>query len=759
MKHKLHLSVLIVFFVSLFFFSRAEAQSPLGTGFTYQGYLAIDGVPVGGNCDFQFSLWDALSSGAQVGSTVSKDSVLVTDGVFSVMLDFGAEFDGETRWLEAAVRCPAGSGSYTTLSPRQELSAAPYALYSLNTDMLDGQEASEFALSGHTHPASGWNLTGNAGTTPGTNYIGTSDNQALEIKVNGQRVMRVEPNAISPNILGGYSGNWLTSGVYGAVIAGGGTTGFENRITDVFNTIGGGVGNQAGNNAGAIDDRVYITIGGGKDNIGSEDYSTIGGGTANVASGYVSTIAGGNTNVASGSTATVSGGSFNTASGSYGIIAGGFNNTAVGNYSYAAGRRGKANHLGAFVWADSNDADFASTANNQFNVRAYGGVRFVTNNTGATIDGNTIWHGGNDGAGSTLDADLLDGQHANELNYWSKSGNAGTSTGTNYIGTSDNQALEIKVNGLRVMRFEPNATSPNIMSGYSGNAITTGVIGAAICGGGKDTEINMVTDDYGTISGGKDNQAGDNTGTTSDKHNATVSGGNSNIASGGYSTISGGGWNEASGGFSTVAGGYGNTAAGDWSFAAGTYAKANSTGCFVWADSNTAGGGILPCDYVNRWVARTTGGVYFYTNAALSAGSYLAAGSGTWASVSDRAVKENLIEVKPAEVLEKVASIPLSTWNYISEDSAIRHMGPMAQDFYIAFQLGDSEKAIGTIDADGVALASIQALYAENQALKARIEKLEAGEGGGAAKVSRIWNVLTIAACVAVSLIVSRKRK
>ena len=70
--------------------------------------------------------------------------------------------------------------------------------------------------------SAGWSLTGNAGTTPGTNYLGTSDNQALELKVNGARALRLEPNATSPNLIGGYSGNWFTPGVYGATIGGGG---------------------------------------------------------------------------------------------------------------------------------------------------------------------------------------------------------------------------------------------------------------------------------------------------------------------------------------------------------------------------------------------------------------------------------------------------------------------------------------------------------------------------------------------------------
>jgi len=106
-------------------------QAALGTAFTYQGRLNKDGNPVSGTCDFQFSLWDALSGGTQIGSTITKYNVAVNNGFFTEQLDFGASaFNGDARWLQIAVRCPAGSGSYTTLSPRQPLTAAPYALYS-----------------------------------------------------------------------------------------------------------------------------------------------------------------------------------------------------------------------------------------------------------------------------------------------------------------------------------------------------------------------------------------------------------------------------------------------------------------------------------------------------------------------------------------------------------------------------------------------------------------------------------------------------
>jgi hypothetical protein len=104
------------------------------------------------------------------------------------------------------------------------------------------------------------------------------------------------------------------------------------------------------------------------------------------------------------------------------------------------------------------------------------------------------------------------------------------------------------------------------------------------------------------------------------------------------------------------------------------------------------------------------------------------AGDGAWNTVSDRDKKENFEKIDLPGLLEKLAGIPISTWNYKTQDEAIRHIGPMAQDFHAAFGLGEDDKHISTIDADGVALAGVQALYerikkleSENEALKQQL--------------------------------------
>ena len=261
----------------------AGPQALAGTGFTYQGQLKNANGLVNGNCDFQFSLWDDASAGAQVGSTQSIAGVNVSGGLFAVQLNeagqFGSgAFNGQGRWVQVAVKC-AGDAAFATLSPRQQLTPTPYAL-----------------------------------AIPG---------------------LRTEQNATSPNIVGGADGNAVASGAVGASLSGGGASSFFQAVTDDYGTVGGGRGNTAGNNSGTTNDAVAATVGGGQGN---------------------------------------------AANGSYATIPGGLNNSAAA-FSMAAGRRAKAVNTGSFVWADSTDADFSSSADNQFAIRAANGL-FTANDAG-----------------------------------------------------------------------------------------------------------------------------------------------------------------------------------------------------------------------------------------------------------------------------------------------------------------------------------------------------------------------------------------
>ena len=377
-----------------------------------------------------------------------------------------------------------GTNGFAVLQPPQPLSAAPYALVAGSAASLSGtyggavsfnNGANNFTGSGAglvnvnagtlggLNSSNFWRTTGNAATTTGAHFLGTTDNQPLEIKVNGQRVFRFENNNLAtyaPNVIGGSHYNFVAVGVVGATIAGGGGTNFNssgrsNSIAGDFGTIGGGQGNRIEEDTpnstigGGIGNRIRLdsshnTIGGGQDNFIGENtrYCTIAGGQFNHAGGKTGrngvTVGGGTGNYGFGSHCTIAGGWGNTiesnpddlttdafvsvisggrdnlideesyasvigggignlisTNGDYSVISGGESNNIVANssysfiaggrlnsatdYAFAAGRRAKAIHIGAFVWADSQNADFASTTANQFCIRASGGVRLSDN--------------------------------------------------------------------------------------------------------------------------------------------------------------------------------------------------------------------------------------------------------------------------------------------------------------------------------------------------------------------------------------------
>lgn len=898
--------------------SRSQGVA-LDTSFTYQGQLKVGATPVDGDCDMAFRLYDGPATPAQIADAITR-TIPITDGLFTVDLGFGAgAFNGDARWLGIAVRC-AGDAGFATFE-RQPLTAAPQALYALGapwsglsglpagfadgvddvsmvvtgtntfagtglTQLIRGNTitlsvafggsdgdygaAASVARSDHAHDGSYWSLSGNSGTLSATHFLGTTDSAPLELHVGGERALRLEPYAGHPNLIGGSSSNSATVGVIGSTIAGGGTGAGPNRVTDDYGTVGGGTNNQAGDAAGATDDAHHATVAGGDNN---------------------------------------------TASGRYATIPGGQYNTAQGDYSYAAGRRARADHAGAFVWADSTDADWASTGSDQFLVRATGGLTLAVGSGGLTLlpdatspniiagassnsvtvgaygaavgggSGNQVtapfgsvgggeMNGAGDrataggGVGNTASGQFAtvpggsdntaQGSYSFAAGHRAKAYHSGVfvwadSTNTDYASTGDDQFL-VRASGGVTMRVDngrltllPHATSPNFIAGHSDNHITAGVYGATIVGGGGSAFPNQVSDEWGTVGGGRRNRAGDDAGTTSDARYgtvgggyynlagadyatvgggstnaasaayatiaggssntasdpytavgggtgntasgngatigggesnatannyttvgggwnnaanvqyATVSGGNSNTASGSYATVAGGesinatgkaaavagglsndagGTGAAIGGgafnatgsaYATVPGGYWNEAQGKYSFAAGRRAKANHPGAFVWADSQDFDFSSIITD---QFSVRATGGISFVVAVTTTSGDptwacSLANGS-SWSCTSDRDLKEGLLAVDGSEVLRRLSRVPIFTWNARGQDPPIRHIGPMAQDFFAAFSVGADDRHIATIDLDGVALAAIQGLYRLSQHQASRIAQLEA---------------------------------
>jgi len=201
-----------------------------------------------------------------------------------------------------------------------------------------------------TSPA--WLTNGNTGTTAGTNFIGTTDNVAFEIHVDEaglategrRRVWRVEPQALSPNIIGGYNANTLGLGVTaaGVFIGGGGTSAQFNRASDNFGVVVGGAFNRAGSNDATVNNASHATVVGGLNNAASAATSFVGGGQSNTASAADATVAGGANNQATGSGSIVGGGGTNVASGANSVIVGGSSNTNAGVSSSIVGGTGNA---------------------------------------------------------------------------------------------------------------------------------------------------------------------------------------------------------------------------------------------------------------------------------------------------------------------------------------------------------------------------------------------------------------------------------
>ncbi len=452
----------------------------MGTAFTYQGQLKKTGVPVNGTADFRFTLWDAESDGSDINDAIEVGGVSITKGLFAVELDFETDiYSYDTLWLEVKARHPAGSGDFTTLTPRQRLTPVPFALAlpglhtrqnATSPNVIAGWNQNEVTggvvgatLSGGGSPLISGNprpnrVTDNYGVISGGsgNRAGDGDgdlNDANHATVGGgyandasasnstvadgwynratngrSTVAGGWNNLASGNaatvsggrdnkaegtssVVGGGHGNvvengyatigggWANkaSGDY-ATIGGGGPsntsdTTTANRVTDEYGTVGGGGNNRAGNDDADPINARYTTVAGGEGNIASDDHATVGGGKDNTAGSLYNTIAGGSANStshgrttigggqgnqAAGDSSTIGGGRDNATGGIAATIPGGWQNSALGDYSFATGRRAKANHNGSFVWADSTDADFASTGNNQFLIRASGGVGIGT---------------------------------------------------------------------------------------------------------------------------------------------------------------------------------------------------------------------------------------------------------------------------------------------------------------------------------------------------------------------------------------------
>ena len=280
---------LLAFLVLLLSAGAVLAQS---TAFSYQGRLTDGGAAANGTYDMEFRLFDmpTVGTGTQIGSTITRAAVTVTAGIFTVSLDFGVgAFPGANRFLEISVRLTGSGGSYTTLAPRQGVTATPYAVRSLNAvaadtattavnaTQLGGVAASQYVktddsrLSDSRTPTAGssnyiqntsilqassnFNISGN-GTAGGT-LSGNVINATTRFDIAGSRVLSV---AGSENVFAGVgAGASNTTGFgnsfFGAFAGNLNTEGFNNaffgRGAGTRNTLGGG-NSFFGREAGAL---------------------------------------------------------------------------------------------------------------------------------------------------------------------------------------------------------------------------------------------------------------------------------------------------------------------------------------------------------------------------------------------------------------------------------------------------------------------------------------------------------------------------
>lgn len=442
----------------------------------YRGLLEDGGRPASGRHDLRVQVYDRVSGGAAKAAPLTFHAVDVREGRFELTLDVP---DGtDEAWVELAVR-PAGDSDFVALGGRSKAALAPE---------LIGQC---------------WSSTGDSGSSPAVNFLGTTDAQPLVLRTANARSLQLEPSALSfgqpalpitSNLVAGSTLNALTAGVRGATIAGGGAPAdtdpdvlFEapNRVTDHYGTIGGGYGNRVGDDAGTVADALAGTVAGGTNNVAGR-LGAVGGGSSNRTLANGAAISGGGSNTASGSTSAVAGGLANTASGEFSSVAAGNLNCAGGRFSWAGGRRAKVRpgsasgdaglacpsvpvapaangDEGTFVWSDATGSDFVSSGPNQFNIRAQGGVGINTPprdlNVELTVRGRV-----GDAFGGNADVELIvDNANQEGIQFGAFDGGAGNNDATFEIAqrNSTSYVPRMTLAGTGAVTIRSNTTGAN----------------------------------------------------------------------------------------------------------------------------------------------------------------------------------------------------------------------------------------------------------------------------------------------------------
>jgi hypothetical protein len=654
----------------------APLAAPQSATTTYQGRLDQNGAPVNGNVNLDLRLYDAATGGAEIARFDGPElqDFPVTDGLLQVELPFDVtDFDGNERWLEIRV-----NGSI--LSPRQRVASTPYAARALGVNplALDGSELQNLAV--------GTAKLANGAVTLGK--LGANSVDAGKIVDGSVGSADIDATQVQRRVTG-------TCGAGEAVAAVA-----QDGSVSCVNAGGWSLGGNAGTDPatqflGTTDAQPLVLRVGNGEALrlarGSDQFDAGGGSLADVEGS--SLVGNGNANDSDAVSVVVLGG---------GIISAGGSTLAEGNA------------VAAPATAGAYPSHFATIG---------GGIGNTLAGFGATIAGG--FRNSADGFGATVAGGTF---------------NALSGDGSAILGGSDH---EVSGNQSSIAGGSQHeiAGNSNFIGGGSNNQILGG--SSAIVGGAD----HVIAAGTGSafIGGGQFNRI--------DGTRGTVGGGFSNIA-GSEGTVAGGANNHALGSRSTVPGGFNNCAGALLSFAAGNRAKirratgsaagtgacssvatsgaSGDLGTFVWADGQAAD---FTSTGSNQFLVRAQGGIWLGTTSTptitagrfidTSTGAFLSTG-GTWTNSSSRERKSDLRPVDASDALARVLALPLYTWRYDVEPADVRHMGPMAEDFHAAFALnGTQDKSISTVDADGVALAAIQGLHAELQALRARVEALE----------------------------------
>ncbi len=406
---KLTTLVLGVFFAAICFISTTYAQT---TEFTYQGSLKDGAAAANGNYDFEFALFDSLSAGTQIGSTLTRNAVAVANGTFAVKLDFGSQFPGANRFLEIHVRT-AGAGTFTPLAPRQSVGSSPYAVQSLyaatavsattatnaisainattstNALQLGGLAANQYVLTGDarmsdaraptpgspsyiqngagTQTFSDFNISGNgtAGGTLSSNIV----NATTQYNIGGNRVFSI----------GGTSNTFVGRNT-GTITSGPSNSFFGNGAGAATNSSGTGnsfFGDLSGNSNTAGYFNSFFGKGSGQANVAGAGNSFFGfnSGTANIGGQENAFFGHGSGQTNSGGTSNSFFGAFSGASNLtgnensfFGQSAGGANNTGISNsfFGSMAGNASTSGKENSFFGWKSGLVNLTGTSNTFF---------------------------------------------------------------------------------------------------------------------------------------------------------------------------------------------------------------------------------------------------------------------------------------------------------------------------------------------------------------------------------------------------------